>query len=107
MNHHGGEAVLRRARPDDAARCQAIYAPYVLETVVSLEEEPPSVPQMRTRIESSLKTHDWWVLEAGDQVLGYADGGPYRNRAAYRWACEVSVYVELGCRRTGAGLLLY
>ena len=107
MNQHVGEQVLRRARPEDAARCRAIYTPYVLETVVSLEEDPPSLPEMRRRIERALQTHDWWVLESSDRVLGYAYGGPYRSRAAYRWACEVSVYVELGRRRTGAGRLLY
>ena len=104
---HGAEPALRRARPEDAARCQAIYAPYVVETVVSLEEDPPSVPEMRERIERSLETHDWWVLEAAGEIVGYAYGGPYRSRAAYRWACEVSVYVERGRRRTGAGRLLY
>jgi len=101
------EPGLRRARPEDAARCQAIYATYVLETVISFEEDPPSVPQMRDRIERCLQTHDWWVLEISDQILGFAYGGPYRSRAAYRWACEVSVYVEPGRRRTGAGHLLY
>ena len=47
------------------------------------------------------------VLEDGGGIVGYAYGGPYRSRAAYRWACEVSVYVELGRRRTGAGRMFY
>jgi len=98
---------VRRARPGDAVRCRAIYAPYVLETVISLEEDPPSVSEMRDRITGSLATHDWLVLEESGEIVGYAYGGPYRSRASYRWACEVSVYVELGRRRTGAGRLLY
>ena len=107
MNGLGDESVVRRARPEDAVGCQAIYAPYVLETVISLEEDPPSVPEMRDRITAALATHDWLVLEESGGIVGYAYGGPYRDRAAYRWACEVSVYVELGRRRTGAGRLLY
>src|SRR4029079_1740423 len=87
--------------------CQAIYAPYVRDTVISLEVDPPSVPDIRDRMERSLETHDWLVLEDGQRVVGYAYGGVYRSRAAYRWACEVSVYVETGRRRTGAGRILY
>src|SRR4029079_15188395 len=87
--------------------CQAIYAPYVRDTVISLEVDPPSVPDIRDRMERSLETHDWLVLEDGQRVVGYAYGGVSRRRARHRWACEVSVYVETGRRRTGAGLILY
>ncbi len=99
--------VIRRATLDDAAACQAIYAPYVRDTVISLEEAPPSVEEIRGRMESALATHDWLVLEADGEIRGYAYGGAYRTREAYRWACEVSVYLEPGLRRTGAGRLLY
>lgn len=99
--------MVRRARTEDAVRCQEIYATYVRETVISLEEEPPSLEEMQQRIARSLETHDWLVLEGPEDVVGYAYGGPYRRRAAYRWACEVSVYVEQGHTRHGAGRLLY
>ena len=102
-----GASVVRRATPDDAVACQAIYAPYVRDTVVSLEAEPPSVREIRERMQRSLETHDWLVLEHDGVVRGYAYGSTYRSRAAYRWACEVSVYVEVGRRRTGAGRTLY
>ncbi|MET0839994.1 MAG: N-acetyltransferase family protein [Marmoricola sp.] len=99
--------VVRRATPADAAACQAIYATYVADTVISLETEPPSIEEMRERIEGVLATHDWLVLEVDGEVTGYAYGSTYRTRAAYRWACEVSVYLEPGRRRTGAGRTLY
>jgi L-amino acid N-acyltransferase YncA len=102
-----GDLVVRRASPDDALACQAIYAPYVRDTVISLEVDPPSVPEIRDRMERCLETHDWLVLEDDLGIHGYAYGGSYRSRAAYRWACEVSVYVEMGRRRTGAGRVLY
>ena len=102
-----GAAALRRATPADAVACQAVYAPYVRDTVVSLELDPPSVPEVEDRIGRCLETHDWWVLEDDGAVRGFAYAGPYRSRAAYRWACEVSVYVETGRRRTGAGRMLY
>ncbi len=102
---------LRSATPADAAACLAVYAPYVEHTTVSFEEHPPSLAEMESRIESGLRTHAWVVLEedepGGRRVVGYAYAGPYKARPAYRWSCEVSVYVEQGRRRTGAGRLLY
>ncbi len=98
---------MRRAQREDAERCLQIYEPYVRDTVISLEEDPPSLAEMQERLTRSLQTHDWLVLEAQHGVVGFAYGSQYRGRAAYRWACEVSVYVEVGHQRAGAGRLLY
>src|SRR5215211_7417470 len=98
---------VRPATTADAEACAAIYAPYVAETAISFEAEPPTVEEMGRRIALALERHDWLVLEDDGRVVGYAYGGPYKERKAYRWACEVSVYVERGRRRTGAGRELY
>lgn len=98
--------IVRDARPDDAAACAAIYAPYVLDTPISFETEPPSTEQMAERITLAQRMHAWLVLD-GSAVHGYAYGSLFKARAAYRFSCEVSVYLELGPRRTGAGRALY
>ena len=98
---------VRSASDSDAAACAAIYAPYVTDSAVSFELEPPPALEMAARIAAATRTHAWLVLEDGGRVVGYAYGGPFKSRAAYRWACEVSVYVERGRRRTGAGRMLY
>jgi len=100
-------ATVRDASEDDAPACVAIYAPYVRETAVSFESEPPTPAQMAERIAAATRTHAWVVLEEEDRVVGYAYGGPHAQRAAYRFWCEVSVYVEGGRRRTGSGRVLY
>jgi L-amino acid N-acyltransferase YncA len=98
---------VRDATHDDAEACAAIYAPYVTHTAVSFETEPPSPAEMADRIATASRTHAWLVLEDNGRVVGYAYGGPFHRRAAYRWACEVSVYLEMGRRRSGAGRALY
>jgi phosphinothricin acetyltransferase len=95
---------VRQATHDDAAACAAIYAPYVTDTAISFEAEPPSAPEMAARIAGAI---DWLVLEAEGQVAGYAYAAPFHARAAYRWACEVSVYLERGRERRGGGRALY
>src|SRR4051812_50110116 len=62
---------------------------------------------MGERIATAQKDHAWVVAEDDGRVVGYAYGGPHKDRAAYRWACEVSVYLEQGRRRGGAGRSLY
>jgi L-amino acid N-acyltransferase YncA len=108
MVEHGEASVfVRDASEQDAAACAAIYAPYVTDTAITFETEPPTPAQMAERIASSRRSHAWVVLEADGQVVGFAYARPFNARAAYRWSCEVSVYLERGRRRTGGGRALY
>jgi phosphinothricin acetyltransferase len=101
------DGIIRDGTAADAVRCAEIYAPYVEGTAISFEDVPPTAAEMARRIEAALATHAWLVLEDGGRVAGYAYGGPFAGRAAYRWSCAVSVYLERGRRRTGAGRALY
>jgi L-amino acid N-acyltransferase YncA len=101
------ESRVRDAEASDALACAAIYAPYVTDTAITFETEPPTASEMAARIAAAAKTHAWLVLEQDGRVAGYAYGGPFKSRPAYRWACEVSVYLEVGRRRSGAGRALY
>jgi phosphinothricin acetyltransferase len=101
------EYLVRDATIDDATSCADIYAPYVTGTAITFEIDPPERGEMAKRIAVALASHAWVVVVDNGRVVGYAYAGPYKSRAAYRWACEVSVYVEIGRRRTGAGRALY
>src|SRR5262249_22572550 len=98
---------VRAASRRDAAGCAAIYEPYVTGTAITFEIDPPSPAEMAERIDATWRTHAWMVLEDGERVVGYAYGALFNRRQAYRWVCEVSVYLELGRRRTGGGRALY
>jgi L-amino acid N-acyltransferase YncA len=102
-----GHPNVRDASDRDAAACAAIYAPYVEDTAISFETDPPSPADMAERIAAASRRHAWLVLEEEGRVVGYAYGATFHPRSAYRWACEVSVYLELGRRRTGGGRMLY
>jgi L-amino acid N-acyltransferase YncA len=91
----------------DAAACAAIYAPFVCDTVISLEEVPPSQAEMEARMERISRTHPWLVAEDEGVVAGFAYASPHRERAAYRWAADVSVYLHADHRRRGLGRALY
>jgi L-amino acid N-acyltransferase YncA len=99
--------VVRDATAEDAAGCAAVYAPYVRDTAITFELEPPDARAFAERIAAARRRHAWLVLEDDGHIAGYAYGGTYKARAAYDWSSEVSVYLEPGRRRTGAGRTLY
>lgn len=98
---------IRSATVADAPRCAVIYAPFVTDSWVSFELEPPSEEEMAARIASALHRHGWLVAEDDGAVLGYAYGSGHRTRAAYRTSCDVAVYVDPGQKRRGIGRALY
>ncbi|MBC9820465.1 GNAT family N-acetyltransferase [Terrabacter sp. MAHUQ-38] len=105
------ERRVRDATSADAPACAAIYEPYVTDTSITFETEAPGADEMGRRIATAQDAYAWLVLEdvgeEGGHVVGYAYAGPFKARAAYRWSCEVSVYLEMGRRGKGGGRLLY
>jgi phosphinothricin acetyltransferase len=99
---------IRDADPAaDAGACAAIYAPHVESSPTSFEERAPSAGEIAARIARVSATHPWLVAESGGEVLGYSYACRHRERPAYRWAADVSVYVGAGQRRQGLGRALY
>ena len=98
---------VRDATTADAAACAAIYAPYVTDSCITFELEPPPAGDLRQRIAAAQVAHAWLVGEIGDRVVGYAYAGAYRPRAAYRWSCETSVYLDRERLGDGHGRTLY
>ena len=98
---------IRPAELADLPEIQAIYAHHVLQGTGSFEEVPPSVEEMVGRFEASA-AHGWCWLVACDAtgVLGYAYYSQYKNRSAYRFTAEDSVYVRDDVRGQGVGKAL-
>ena len=99
---------IRDATAEDADSCATLYAPYVRDTTISFETEPPGPVEMAERIADAQQRHAWLVATDDEgRIVGYAYGAPFKARAAYRWTCEVSVYLERGARGRGTGRALY
>lgn len=97
--------LIRDADPErDASACASIYGPYVSDSAVSFEERPPTVKEITGRI---VAAYAWVVAEHESITLGYAYGSRHRERAAYRWAADVAVYIDPCHHRLGIGRALY
>jgi L-amino acid N-acyltransferase YncA len=100
--------VIRSALPElDAEACAAIYRPHVEGSPTSFEERAPDVAEMAERIRRISAAHPWLVADEEGTVRGFAYACPHRSRAAYRWAADVSAYVEADHRGQGVGRALY
>jgi L-amino acid N-acyltransferase YncA len=98
---------IRTATEQDAASLLEIYRPYVQDTAVSFETEVPSVEAFAGRIAKALAGWAWLVAEEDGQCVGYAYASAHRERAAYRWSTETSVYVRPGWQGRGLAWALY
>ena len=94
---------IRVAKPEDAEELLDIYAPYVTGTVITFEYEVPSVEEFRARITHVLEKYPYLVAEADGEVIGYAYAGAFKERAAYDWAVETSIYLRKDKKKHGVG----
>ena len=99
---------LRIATPDDAEAISAIYAPAVAGSAISFELEPPTEAEMHRRLIETLRRFPWLVsLDDAGVVSGYAYAGTHRERPAYQWSVDTTVYVRAASRGQGVGRKLY
>jgi len=99
--------IFRPVLEADAPAMLAIYRPYVESTVISFEQEVPSLEEYTARVRKYIAGWAGVIAEAEGQVLGYAYGSSHRERAAYKWSVETTVYVAAGAQRRGVGRRLY
>ena len=98
---------IREARPEDAEAMRAIYAPYVEQTAVTFEYETPTTEEFLRRLATVQARYPWLVAEDDGRVVGYAYASPFKERDAYQWAVETSIYLDITIRRKGVGSLLH
>ena len=99
--------MIRIATAADAAAIHAIYTPHVLSGMATFETEPPGEAVMRERIETRLRRYPWIVWEERGRLLAYAYASRFRERAAYDWIAETSIYVHEDAQRRGIARRLY
>jgi L-amino acid N-acyltransferase YncA len=99
---------IEPALPSDAAEIAAIYAHHVVHGTASFELEPPSAAEMGERLAKVRDAGSPWLVarDVGEELLGYAYASQFRDRPAYRFTCENSVYIRDDRRGEGIGRAL-
>ena len=98
---------LRKARVTDGGALAAIYKHYVENTAITFEYIAPSAEEFASRIAHKTEKYPFIVAEEDGRPVGYAYASEYRERAAYSWDVETSVYIDVDHRGQGIGKKLY
>jgi len=98
---------IQMAKESDAEKILAIYAPYVTDTAITFEYTVPTIETFRARMKKTLSKYPYLVAVQNEEILGYAYASEFKNRAAYDWAVETTIYVKQDSRKSGAGKKLY
>ena len=99
--------VIRSASVNDAEALLNIYAYYVENTAITFEYKVPTVEEFQQRIANTLKKYPYLVAEKEGTILGYAYAGVFKDRAAYDWSAEVTIYLSHNATKCGIGRKLY
>lgn len=98
---------IRKVTVDDAKELLDIYAPYVEQTAITFEYDVPSVGEFVERIKKISSKYPYIAAVEDGKIVGYAYASAFKERAAYQWSVETSIYVDMQKRQNGVGHLLY
>jgi Sortase and related acyltransferases len=100
--------ITRPATDADATSITQIYNYYIVESVVTFEEEPLAASEMLRRIAAVRSAGLPWVVAEEDGVLaGYAYATPWKERRGYRFSVETTIYLAKDFSGLGIGTKLY
>ena len=99
--------IIREATEEDAAALREIYAYYVENTAATFEYQPPSEEEFTERIIHARRKYPYLLIEHEEEVLGFAFAHAFRERPAYDYAAEVTIYIRHDLRHRGLGRIIY
>ena len=100
------DIVIRPVKEEDALSLLSIYSYYVTDSAVSFENEVPSIEEFRERIRNISSYYPYIVAEKNGRIAGYAYAAAFKNRAAYDWDVETTIYLDRAMKRCGIGRML-
>ena len=101
------EKLIRFAQAKDIKQIANIYTYFIENTAITFETVSPTLKEMENRLQETRKFYPWLVCEDSSGITGYAYASKHRQREAYQWSVDVTVYLKQGCGGQGLGTKLY
>lgn len=95
--------MIREAKISDAQFITAIYNYYIKNSIATFEEKEIDETEIENRIKKIKGNYTWIVYEDANSIRGYAYTSNWKERNAYRFTAELTVYVENGHYGKGIG----
>ena len=106
MSTTPNKIIIRPVELSDSNAITEIYNHYILNSVASFETEALSIEMMRNRIYEISADFPYFVCEIDGHIAGYCYAHPWKERAAYRFTLETTVYISPQHRHEGIGKIL-
>jgi phosphinothricin acetyltransferase len=101
------DIIIRTATVADARALLEIYSYYVENTAISFDCNTPTIDEFSDKITATLQAYPYIVAELGGELIGYAYASPFKERKAYDWSVEATIYIKQGYTKQGYGKMLY
>ena len=98
---------IRFAEENDSNEILDIYTPYILNTPITFEYDRPDEEEFKNRIVKTKKLYPYLVYTIDSRIIGYAYASQYKNRKAYDYTAEISIYIKEGYKGKHIGQNLY
>lgn len=98
---------FRLAKEDDAKEILAIYASYINIDNITFEYEVPNIIEFRQRIAKVITKYPYIVALYQGKIVGYTYASTFRDRIAYNWGLETSIYLTPEVKAQKLGKKLY
>lgn len=99
--------IIRLGSSGDADEIAGIYKYYVDNYPYSFEYTAPDSDEFRGRISDVTSFYPFYVCEDNGELLGFAYAHKLKEREAYKWLCETTIYVKHNITQNGIGTALY
>ena len=98
---------IRLATDSDMKAMLSIYDYYVQHTSITFDHETPSIVDFTRKIHGLQKLFPVLVYEVNNEVVGYAYASFFREKKAYQWTVETTIYLSHLHISKGIGSRLY
>ncbi|HMS34094.1 MAG TPA: N-acetyltransferase family protein [Ignavibacteria bacterium] len=98
--------MIRNVKESDALQISEIYNHYIRNTAITFEEAEIKEDDIIRRIKSVTEEFPWIINEEEGIINGYAYSNRWKERSAYRYSAENTVYVHKDHFGKGIGKML-
>lgn len=95
--------MIRNVNLKDTKAITAIYNEYVTNSLATFETEPLEETEMRRRIIRIATDFPYFVYESDSKIAGYCYAHPWKEKAAYKYTLETTIYLSPEHRGKGIG----
>lgn len=100
-------SLIRKVKLEDAKAILEIYNYYILNSIVTFDEEEKTLEEIEHKITSTIKNYPWFILENNGELIAFTYASLWKDKSAYSQSVEGTIYIKNKHDGKGIGTMLY